>query len=246
MAVTNVNGITVNKITKSQYDAEVTAGNITSAMQQNEVWLFTDDQHVSASEKANWNNKSDFSGDYNDLTNKPVIPTVPTNISAFTNDSGYLTDYTESDPTVPSHVKSITSTDISNWNNKSEFSGSYNDLTDKPTIPDVSGYETKTDATAKLNEAKTYTDTKVANLVGTAPTTLDTLQEVAEAIQENETVVDALNSAIGNKANTSDLSAVATSGSYNDLSDKPTLFSGSYNDLSNKPTIYEAVTKIWS
>ena len=30
-------------------------------------------------------------GDYNDLINKPDIPTVPTNISAFTNDIGYLT-----------------------------------------------------------------------------------------------------------------------------------------------------------
>lgn len=29
----------------------------------------------------------------------------------------------------------ITSTDISNWNAKSNFSGSYNDLTNKPTIP---------------------------------------------------------------------------------------------------------------
>lgn len=31
------------------------------------------------------------SGSYNDLTNKPTIPTVPTNVSAFTNDSGYIT-----------------------------------------------------------------------------------------------------------------------------------------------------------
>jgi hypothetical protein len=31
------------------------------------------------------------SGSYADLTNKPTIPTVPTNISAFTNDSKYLT-----------------------------------------------------------------------------------------------------------------------------------------------------------
>jgi len=29
--------------------------------------------------------------DYDDLTNKPAIPTVPTNVSAFTNDAGYLT-----------------------------------------------------------------------------------------------------------------------------------------------------------
>lgn len=34
-----------------------------------------------------------------------------------------------------------------------------------------------------------------------------------------------------------DLAAVATSGSYNDLSDLPSLFSGDYDDLSNKPTI---------
>lgn len=32
-----------------------------------------------------------FSGDYNDLTNKPNIPTVPTAISEFTNDSGFIT-----------------------------------------------------------------------------------------------------------------------------------------------------------
>ena len=49
---------------------------------------------------------------------KTDIPTVPTNVGAFTNDAGYLTSYTETDPTVPSHVKSITTGDISNWNAK--------------------------------------------------------------------------------------------------------------------------------
>ena len=34
-----------------------------------------------------------------------------------------------------------------------------------------------------------------------------------------------------------DLSTVATSGAYNDLTGKPTLFSGDYDDLSNKPTL---------
>lgn len=41
----------------------------------------------------------------------------------------------ESDPTVPNHVKEITLEDIENWNNKSEFSGDYNDLTNSPLIP---------------------------------------------------------------------------------------------------------------
>lgn len=35
----------------------------------------------------------------------------------------------------------------------------------------------------------------------------------------------------------SDLKTVAFTGSYNDLSDTPSLFSGSYNDLTDKPTI---------
>lgn len=46
---------------------------------------------VTVQEKTTWNNKSDFSGSYNDLTDKPTIPTVPTNVSAFTNDAGYIT-----------------------------------------------------------------------------------------------------------------------------------------------------------
>lgn len=46
---------------------------------------------VTTQEKETWNNKSDFSGSYNDLSNKPSIPTVPTNVSAFVNDAGYLT-----------------------------------------------------------------------------------------------------------------------------------------------------------
>lgn len=44
--------------------------------------------HVTASEKQTWNNKSDFSGSYNDLTNKP---TIPSKTSDLTNDSNFAT-----------------------------------------------------------------------------------------------------------------------------------------------------------
>jgi hypothetical protein len=47
--------------------------------------------NITSTKVSEWNNKSTFSGNYNDLTNKPTIPTVPTNISSFTNDSGYIT-----------------------------------------------------------------------------------------------------------------------------------------------------------
>nr|DAF88308.1 MAG TPA: hypothetical protein [Siphoviridae sp. ctt8434] len=48
---------------------------------------------ITENDITNWNNKSDFSSDYNDLSNKPSIPTIPTNISAFENDVGYLTEH---------------------------------------------------------------------------------------------------------------------------------------------------------
>ena len=36
--------------------------------------------HVTSTEKQTWNNKSNFSGSYNDLSNKPTIPTVPSSL----------------------------------------------------------------------------------------------------------------------------------------------------------------------
>lgn len=50
-------------------------------------------------------------------------------------------------------------------------------------------------------EAKGYTDEKIADLINGAPTTLDTLKEIADAMAESEDVVEALNEAIGTKAN---------------------------------------------
>ena len=81
-------------------------------------------------------------------------------------------------------------------------SGSYDDLTDKPDIPDVSDYYDK-------EEIDTLLDTK-ANV--------SDLPDMSDYYNKTET--DTLLSA---KANTTDLASVATSGSYNDLSDKPTI-----------------------
>lgn len=95
-----------------------------------------------------------FSGDYDDLTNKPTIPTVnnalltikrngsivntfssnasvatvadisvPTKTSDLTNDSGFITSYTETDPIfVASAAHGIASSDISSWNGKLDSS----------------------------------------------------------------------------------------------------------------------------
>lgn len=60
---------------------------------------------------------------------------------------------------------------------------------------------------AKFNNyyTKTEADKKIADLVDSAPETLNTLGELATALQDNVEVVDALNEAIANKANTSDV-----------------------------------------
>ena len=83
-----------------------------------------------------------FSGDYNDLTNRPEIPTVPTNVSAFDNDANYLTE--ESDPTVPAWAKA---------NTKPVYN--YSEIEGTPTIPtvptNVSAFEN--DANYVVNEA---------------------------------------------------------------------------------------------
>lgn len=42
---------------------------------------------------------------------------IPTKISQLQNDAGYITEYTETDPTVPSYVKNISKEDIKRWNN---------------------------------------------------------------------------------------------------------------------------------
>lgn len=192
-----------------------------------------------------WNHKSDFSGNYNDLTHKPNlnqyatityvtsglsnkvdkesgmglsqnsftteeknklaslenyddsaivealsekadISDIPTATSDLDNDSGFITKnvddltYYPTNDSVNSIValkqniidsenllsadlvddtsatnKFVTATDITNWNGKSDFSGSYNDLTDKPTIPVVDSSVSTTSTNAVENGAIT-------------------------------------------------------------------------------------------
>lgn len=54
-----------------------------------------------------------------------------------------------------------------------------------------------------------YTDLQIANLIGGAPTTLDTLKEIADAMAENASVVQSLDAAIGSKADGTEFSTHA-------------------------------------
>ena len=68
-------------------------------------------------------------------------------------------------------------------------------------------YATSEDVRNAISDKATtsYVDKKVADLINSAPDTLDTLGELATAIKENEDVIDALNNAITNKADKSEL-----------------------------------------
>lgn len=61
-----------------------------------------------------------------------------------------------------------------------------------------------------IKGAKAYADKKVADLVGTAPEALDTIQELAVALDNNADIVDTLETAIGKKADTTAVNAIDT------------------------------------
>lgn len=106
---------------------------------------------------------------------------------------------------------SMPASDVSDWAkasskpsySKSEVGLGNVDNTSDSRKPVSTAQQTAID-TAYANANK-YTDKKVADLIGSAPETMDTLEEVAAAIQENKNVETALNAAIGTKANQAEL-----------------------------------------
>ena len=120
------------------------------------------------------------SGSYNDLSDKPVIPTVPTNVSAFNNDAGYLTEHQSLD----------------NYYNKSQtdnlLAGKQHTLTAGANITIENNVISATGGGGGGDMSNYYTKT------------------------ETNTLLNA-------KADSSSLATVATSGNYNDLSNKPTI-----------------------
>ena len=198
-------------------------------------------------------------------------------------------------------TRKILSRNAGAWNLLSTFSGSYRDLADKPSIPSTDGLA-----------STTYVDSKVAEIVNSAPETLDTLNELATALGNDPNFATTVSTQIGGKvdkvtgkglstndltdtlksnydtaythsqsthaptnaqknsditkseieakltgnitththsqyltehqsldgyAKTADLATVATSGSYNDLTDKPTIPAAYKLPIANQTTL---------
>ncbi|WP_458457438.1 BppU family phage baseplate upper protein [Pseudobutyrivibrio sp.] len=79
--------------------------------------------------------------------------------------------------------------------NHSQTTGNPHNTTAAQVGADVAGA-----AAQAYQQASGYTDTQIANLINGAPSTLDTLKEIADAMAEHEEVVEALDQAIGTKA----------------------------------------------
>lgn len=83
------------------------------------------------------------------------------------------------------------------------------------------------DAYANSNK---YTDEKIADLIDGAPETMDTLKEVADAIEKSKTVEEALDKSIGTKANQNELDTHTGNDTIHITSDERT----KWNDANNK------------
>ena len=77
--------------------------------------------------------------------------------------------------------------------------------------PTLTGAPKAPTATAGTNSTQiattAFVQTAVSNLVNSAPETLDTLGEIADALKDNADIVDVLNESIATKANASDLAS---------------------------------------
>ncbi len=170
------------------------------------------------------------SGSYNDLSNKPTIPTVNnatltiqkngTTVKTFTANAS--TNVT-ANITVPTKTSDITND--SNFVASGDLatvatSGSYNDLSNKPTIP-----------AAQVQSNWTQTTTTAVDYIKNKPTLATVATSGSYNDLSNKPTIPAaqVNSdwnATSGKAqilNKPSLATVATSGSYNDLSNKPTI-----------------------
>lgn len=103
-----------------------------------------------------------------------------------------------------------------------------------------------------LADAKSYADTKVASLVNGAPEQLDTLKELADAIEGNQAGVSDLLEQIGTKANTSFVteelakkannghthSNYAAVGHNHDTAYRPISYVPSWGEITGKPSSF--------
>lgn len=127
MATRAVLDVVVNKLTKAEYDEYVADGTITQQEIDDQVWIFTDDQFLSAQNLAklvgiaagaevNVIDGVTVNGATVTPSGKVVNIVVPTKTSDLTNDSGFITE-----GNIPTKLSDLTNDlDMSAYANKIE------------------------------------------------------------------------------------------------------------------------------
>ena len=139
------------------------------------------------------NAQEHFSGDYNDLTNAPDISEDGSGNMIIADEAGNIIFKADADGM---HTTAVS------INGEAAATEKYvNEAIANIDIPDVdfTGYATET-----------YVDNKVADLVNSAPEALDTLGELATALENHEDAYDALLETVGSKATHTDLENLKT------------------------------------
>ena len=149
-----------------------------------------------------------------DLNTKADKTAIPTKVSQLTNDKGYLTSHQDISGKAN---KTYVDTELAKKANTSH-THSYDDLTDKPTIPSTTNLATKTELTNGLA-------TK-ADKVHTHDQYLTEHQDISMKADKTE---------LHSHSNKTALDGI-TSAKVTEWNNKSN-FSGSYKDLTNKPTI---------
>lgn len=156
-----------------------------------------------------------FSGDYNDLTNKPNIPVVPQVVSAFQNDAGYIT------------LAEVPTTDLSNYALKTDIPDVSNFITSDALTPyaKINYVDGQLTTKANVSELANYALKSEIPVVPTKTSELEndsgyiTLAQVPTTDLTNYYVKSEVDEKLALKLNITD----AFSGSYNDLTDKPVI-----------------------
>ena len=168
------------------------------------------------------------SGSYTDLTDKPTIPVVPTDVSAFNNDAGYITQeeviINEAFPN--SWHKTGTMADLIadiNADTNAVAGKVYMDTVLFSDLPgEMQQAELKAEIISQLDNSKVIVFTVTSSEV--SPYHWEYTSAYGQTNSWREWVTPAaMQSALSVKANSADLATVATTGSYNDLTNKPTI-----------------------